>query len=47
MSDAVANRDEHRGTKLDSLPDGPFCDERPDLCPDRSINVLERPGLST
>jgi hypothetical protein len=41
MSDAVPNCNEHRGTKLDSLPNAPFCDERPD----RRLDPLDQcPG---
>jgi hypothetical protein len=43
MSDAVANRDERWRAKLDSLPNAPFCDERPDRRPDPlAIRVIER-----
>jgi hypothetical protein len=43
MSDAVANRDQHWGAKLDSLPDAPLCDERPDRRFDPlTIRLIER-----
>ena len=43
MSDPVANRDEHRRAKLDSLPNAPFCDERRDRRPDPlAIRRIER-----
>ena len=42
-SDAVPNRNEHRRTKLDALPNAPFCDERPDRRSDPlTIRLLER-----
>jgi hypothetical protein len=42
MSVAAANCNEHRCAKLDSFPNGTFCDERPDRRPDPlAIRLIE------